>query len=173
MFSLTSVRSVLDASHETLSFEQSFDVDDFSVEGLVYHVQGPAVIKANIAYAGEGILVTGVATLPVIVSCVRCLDDVELTLTADLDLLFYLQPTLDEEGDPLPSVDEEGRIALFDEVYAALRIEAPFAPLCSEECKGLCPTCGVNFNHEICACASRPNPSHPFAGLKDLLKEED
>jgi len=29
---------------------------------------------------------------------------------------------------------------------------APLKPLCSEGCRGLCPTCGVNLNQETCSC---------------------
>lgn len=28
----------------------------------------------------------------------------------------------------------------------------PIAPTCQEECKGICPNCGVNLNYETCRC---------------------
>jgi uncharacterized protein len=30
--------------------------------------------------------------------------------------------------------------------------------VCHEECKGLCPTCGVDMNEESCACRTGADP---------------
>jgi uncharacterized protein len=32
-------------------------------------------------------------------------------------------------------------------------LEIPIQILCREDCRGLCPRCGVNWNRESCACA--------------------
>jgi uncharacterized protein len=42
----------------------------------------------------------------------------------------------------------------------------PFAPLCSETCKGLCPQCGIDRNLETCACEAPIDPR--LAALKGL-----
>ena len=31
-------------------------------------------------------------------------------------------------------------------------LQIPIKPLCSEECKGLCPHCGINMNVASCSC---------------------
>jgi uncharacterized protein len=33
-----------------------------------------------------------------------------------------------------------------------LILSVPFAPVCSEECRGLCPSCGADRNLETCGC---------------------
>ena len=43
----------------------------------------------------------------------------------------------------------------------ALVVEAPFAPVHAEDCKGICPTCGADRNVEECGCRREPQPS-PF-----------
>ena len=43
----------------------------------------------------------------------------------------------------------------------------PLKPLCDETCKGLCPQCGANLNHETCTCAAEAVNS-PFALLAKL-----
>jgi uncharacterized protein len=40
-------------------------------------------------------------------------------------------------------------------------------PLCKEDCKGLCPECGVNLNKGDCGCRSGPLDLR-LAGLKNL-----
>ena len=173
MFERTSVNVLLDNPQEIVHLKDSFNVEDISVEGLAYHVQGPAVFEVDMAHTGDGVLVYGTVSLPTRVACVRCLEEFDFELFSHFEVLFFLKPTFDEEGDELPSVDEMGYSALFDELYAALRVEAPFAPICGDDCKGLCPVCGANLNEESCDCSNKPDPHHPFAGLADLIKPED
>jgi uncharacterized protein len=41
-------------------------------------------------------------------------------------------------------------------------------PLCAEDCRGLCPECGVNLNRTACECTpKREDPR--LAPLKQLL----
>ena len=42
----------------------------------------------------------------------------------------------------------------------------PYAPLCSETCKGLCPQCGIDRNTDSCACEPPIDPR--LAALKGL-----
>jgi uncharacterized protein len=53
---------------------------------------------------------------------------------------------------------------LFQEVVA---LALPAQPLCREDCRGLCPRCGVDRNVESCDCAEAAPPS-AFAALGAL-----
>ena len=59
---------------------------------------------------------------------------------------------------------------------AALLLEFPLVPLCDDECKGLCSTCGANLNEGPCGCEPASDeddvPPNPFAVLKDFPFEE-
>ncbi len=46
----------------------------------------------------------------------------------------------------------------------------PMKPLCSEECKGLCPVCGINKNKEKCEHEG-VNKYSPFTELLDKFKK--
>ena len=37
-------------------------------------------------------------------------------------------------------------------VIADVILSMPAKLLCREDCKGLCPTCGINLNKESCGC---------------------
>jgi uncharacterized protein len=46
-------------------------------------------------------------------------------------------------------------------------LAVPFAPLCSESCRGLCPVCGIDRNTGTCTCD--PAPADPrWSALKNL-----
>ena len=53
-----------------------------------------------------------------------------------------------------------------EQFYLAL----PMKPLCREDCRGLCPQCGVNWNTGTCECGSGWEDPR-LAPLKGLIKE--
>lgn len=71
-------------------------------------------------------------------------------LTEDLDLFPYDGERVDLE----PLLREQFVLSI------------PYAPLCREDCKGLCPQCGVDRNLESCACEKPIDPR--LAALKGL-----
>ncbi len=49
--------------------------------------------------------------------------------------------------------DRKGNVIHLDEfVLDLLQTSLPAVPLCKENCRGLCHTCGVNLNEEIINC---------------------
>lgn len=46
-------------------------------------------------------------------------------------------------------------------------LTVPYAPLCREDCKGLCPQCGIDRNTATCTCEKPIDPRlAPLKGLK-------
>jgi uncharacterized protein len=93
----------------------------------------------------EGVLVSGTAAAPITGQCARCLDPLVDRLEVELVELFaYPDTATDETTDP----DEvsrvvDGLVDLEPVVRDAVLLALPQAPLCSENCLGLCPECGV------------------------------
>ncbi|MBK5211719.1 MAG: DUF177 domain-containing protein [Coriobacteriia bacterium] len=172
MFSQTNIRLVLDDHDAVLHLNDSFDIAEFVVEDLEFKPLGPAYYDLDLTYTGDGVLALGVVTLDVSAPCVRCLEEFPLRINSEVQTLFYLDPTVDDAGDPLPFIDDEGNISLLDELYEDLRMETPFAPLHDRDCLGLCPKCGVNLNVETCTCSHEIDPTHPLAGLIGLIGED-
>jgi uncharacterized protein len=56
--------------------------------------------------------------------------------TQDLDVVFLPEAELDE-------------LALVREQF---ELQVPMSPLCREDCQGLCPACGKNWNKGKCQC---------------------
>jgi uncharacterized protein len=95
----------------------------------------------------EGVLVTGTLEAPVTGECSRCLepftDTVRLSLT---ELFAYPHSATDQTS----SEDEVYRMSddlidLEPLVVDQLGVELPLQPLCSPDCAGLCPECGVRM----------------------------
>ncbi|MDQ3685295.1 MAG: DUF177 domain-containing protein [Acidobacteriota bacterium] len=71
---------------------------------------------------------------------------VPATESASIENVELNQPDLDF------SVYEGDTIAINDLVREQILLALPSRLLCREDCKGLCPTCGVDLNKEACAC---------------------
>lgn len=56
--------------------------------------------------------------------------------TQDLDVVYLPEPELDDRQ-------------LAKEQF---ELQLPMHPLCKEDCQGLCPTCGKNWNKGRCSC---------------------
>ncbi|CAN5142435.1 YceD family protein [soil metagenome] len=117
----------------------------------------------------EGILVRGTVEVDVTRSCARCLEPMpEATEVVDVAELFSDPATAEEPGDVEEGYEiAAGSINIDALLRDALAQATPTAPLCREDCAGLCPTCGINRNDASCECADEPGDDR-WAALSDL-----
>jgi uncharacterized protein len=66
---------------------------------------------------------------------------------------------------------EGNEIDFTAEVAAQIIMAIPIKPLCRENCRGLCPTCGADLNIAECAC-DRNEAGFKFSALKNLKIEK-
>ncbi|HRK02195.1 MAG TPA: DUF177 domain-containing protein [Oligoflexia bacterium] len=64
----------------------------------------------------------------------------------------YSEPTGGTEDDLDIEYLEKDSLELADVLKEHLYLKIPFQPLCSDACKGVCPTCGQNQNTDPCQC---------------------
>jgi uncharacterized protein len=70
--------------------------------------------------------------------------------------------------DPALIIDERNFLDLTVGLGQALLSAIPIAPLCKDDCLGICPTCTVNRNIIQCSCA-KSSVDPRWAGLAGLL----
>lgn len=140
-----------------------FDVPTIKIaEDLtVTHVSGPIRLSRTAA----GILVQAKLEVGITGECYRCLDDVTQNVTIPVEELFAYPASSTSEF----SVHEDAVLDLAPLLRAEVMIASTNGLLCRPDCKGLCPECGTNLNHDTCSCAS-DNIDPRFAGLKQFLK---
>lgn len=104
----------------------------------------------------EGVLVSGSADLEVTAECSRCLDPIEWSQEIELSELFRYPPTdsrgavvndEDEAFDPLPVLKDD-TLDLEPVLRDAVVLDLPLAPLCREDCLGLCSECGARLEDD-------------------------
>ena len=126
----------------------------------------------------EGVLVSGTADLLIGAECSRCLEPFDWHEEVDLTELFRYPSTdargavveeEDESEDPLPVLQDD-LIDLLPVLRDAVVIDLPLAPLCSEDCLGLCPDCGVRLEDDPQHTHETSDPR--WAALTALLEPD-
>lgn len=103
-------------------------------------------------------------------TCSRCLSPFEKTLSGQWTQEFTNRADRADQ-DQICFVEGD-HIDLTPYIREAVLLELPYAPVCREGCKGLCPECGVDRNRETCLCRTeRIDPR--LAVLKELRIPED
>ena len=128
------------------------------------------VIEGQFVGAGESVQIAGTCRAKVVAHCALCLDPVEQIIEVPVDEVFAKNPD-SQDPDQYPLGGYE--IPLDDIAKDALLLALPMRFLCGDHCKGLCPTCGTNLNHQRCTCHEGRSQKHPFAALSGLLTEDE
>jgi len=125
----------------------------------------------------ENIRVVGRVSVPLALSCSRCLADYTSFIDTNFTIFFRKETAVpvsseDElelgEMDLLSSAYSGDEIDLTHEIEEQIAMEVPLKPLCSEACKGLCHECGIDLNTSSCSCGKEP-VSLAFNALKDFV----
>ncbi len=93
------------------------------------------------------------------IACDRCLGPVAQRVDSELELVVVQNPPVptDEEielsADDLEIVFVDGdEIDLDALLLEQLQLNVPMRTICRDDCRGLCPECGTNWNDESCDC---------------------
>jgi uncharacterized protein len=107
----------------------------------------------------EGVLVTGTARVQLAGECSRCLDPISDELEVDLQELYRYGDTdahgrpsrhreVDADSDDDQPVLVGDHLDLEPVLRDAVVLDLPLAPVCQEDCLGLCPQCGVRLEDD-------------------------
>ena len=104
-----------------------------------------------------GIDVAGTVTAPWEGICRRCAEPVEGVLQIRVRERFADRAIASAADEEIYPIDDDV-IDLAPLVRDAVVLELPAAPLCREECAGLCVQCGANLNEGACGCVAPRDP---------------
>ncbi len=90
----------------------------------------------------EGVLVTATVRAPLVGECARCLDLFASATEVRFTELFVGDASEDDADGYLLVGD---LLDLEPALRDALVLELPLAPLCADDCPGLCPECGMRL----------------------------
>lgn len=134
----------------------------------------PAEVRGEVHRHRDEVELRGELEAKVEATCDRCLKAVEFPVQAEFTERFVPavswrseeQHELSEEDLNLAVFDGE-TIEVDDLVRQEILLAMPGHILCREDCKGLCPVCGIDRNVNSCKCETREINSR-WQGLKNL-----
>lgn len=152
-------------------FEKSGEDLSLEHEGIAVDV---VHVASKIDKRTQSIVVNSKFTADIKQTCDRCLESFLDSIKGDL-ITYY---TSDKET---ASFDDEQIIQLITQntteinltngLRESILLSVPMKVVCSEDCKGLCPNCGVNLSEKSCECKNeRSDPR--WAGLRKLLDKD-
>lgn len=100
-------------------------------------------------------------------NCSRCMSDVNYPITFEVEDRIFR-----EDGDDEFIHLEGDEFDLKTYVEQEINLNLPIRVLCTDSCKGLCPTCGANLNKQECSCTAEIIDSR-LAKLKELLDKKE
>ena len=121
---------------------------DWRVELIGVPAGAEAHLKLRLESVMEGVLVSGEAEVPVAGSCARCLEPFEDILELDVQELYAYA------GSTTEATSEEDEVRRIEGDYLDLEplardtvvLALPLAPVCTEDCAGLCVDCGQRLD---------------------------
>ncbi len=143
------------SSDEVVPFEDVFEREtsirchvevEYRLSGSAYYLHGD---------------VKGSFTTP----CHLCLDESIQEVTGDFDVVVRKGGAEGDRSNAAETDDNyvvlsinENEVSLDEYIYESLIINIPMQILCKEDCRGLCPSCGINRNRESCGCTREHDP---------------
>ncbi len=147
-------------------YELSVPAQGLSLGGDADVADGtPVVVDVLVESLSDGLTVNGQVRTSWTGTCRRCLGEASGPLVADVQELYQVHPTADDAF----TFDGE-QLDLGPMVRELVLMELPAAPLCRDDCAGICPSCGADRNLAACPCAQDATDPR-WAGL-DALRAE-
>ncbi|MCS7164308.1 MAG: DUF177 domain-containing protein [Thermodesulfovibrio sp.] len=144
------------------------------IEGV--NIINPFRAVLKIEKNGKKVFVKGVVNGEVELQCSRCLKNYKMPIRSLVEVSYHPIEELNREELVELKQDEmevdfyrEGVIDTEDIIRDQILLNIPMKPLCSEECKGLCPICGSDLNVSDCNCVVKEIDPR-MAVLQSLLR---
>jgi uncharacterized protein len=156
---------------ETLKLEESPEALELCAEGASF--DHPVKVDLLVSKSGDQLICRGKVNTSVRLECSRCLSVYDEPLISSLDFVVDFgesaQEYRSEEEDNYFVADPSSDSFQIDNlVRETIILALPLKPLCSEDCKGLCPICGTDLNTSQCCCVKEETDPR-WEKLKGLL----
>jgi uncharacterized protein len=165
----------------------SYEIDEPPLEDLESGLKGVGPLKGKVTFTNSGrhIVVRGEFTTVIELECARCLRSYRYTVELPIEEEFALPGhtyACAEEQEEVEFGEDEAEPLFVENIFdltellrQQILVTMPIKPLCSVECKGICPTCGKDLAEGPCECLTEEiNPAlAKLSALVEERKEDD
>ena len=161
------IASVLRNDGASKTFSGNVDLGTVDYMGSRLQFISPVSIEGRVYSIGGALEISAIITGEYKTECSRCSQPITEKLSGELfESLDSDFSDIDEE-----CINVSGNVIdISGSVEACIFENIPLQPLCREECKGLCPVCGIDLNKNECNCETKVYDPR-FAIFRKLSKE--
>ncbi len=166
--------NVRDMELRPLRINREFQIGEIDFLDAVVRQITPLKVEAQaeLKQVLDEIRIRGHYSVDLELDCDCCLAPFSWPIRAEFDLLYVPEGTQPEEAglndeEAVLSFYQGAGLELEDVLREQVLLALPMRKMCREDCAGLCPTCGENWNDRECDC--QPVIKDPrWTALKDL-----
>lgn len=158
---------------QTLKQEESPETLQLCAEGASFGE--PVKVDLSVSKIGNQLICRGKVKTSAQLECSRCLAIYDQPIISNLDFVVDFgenpQEFKSEEDNYFIADPFAGFFEIDNLVREIVILALPLKPLCSEDCKGLCPICGTDLNKSQCSCVKKEVDPR-WEKLKGLLGDK-
>ena len=159
--------------------ERVYAPEELPLEDEFARVTADVRVDCRASRKREEVRVEGSIDTAVELRCDRCVGPVPFPVKLDFKASFVAPPAQAVEGEAAELQPEDldrafydgEHVDLDDLVREQILLALPTRQLCRDDCKGLCPTCGVDLNAQSCDCAQHETDPR-WSALADLKNRD-
>lgn len=146
---------------------------NFHGDGIHYAFAGEDDVDFVITYQeNHKVGVSSKFSLQCEATCSRCLKPVKFLLDLEIEREIDFDQTDEQRKEAMDEMDFVHEFDLDTEllIQEEIMLNFPMQILCREDCRGLCPQCGIDRNEGICSCDEAPKDPR-MAAIAELFRQ--
>ncbi|MFP4687955.1 MAG: YceD family protein [bacterium] len=169
------IESLLKKTDNKFHIEECYESEEYGLDIDRARLAGGLEVNGELHHVGDGIIrLRGTYRVKLEINCSRCLKPEIESRFKGIKGVFVpsgYEAEVDMEGDEYRAEYEENSLSLWDILRQDILLSIPMQPLCTDECKGLCPVCGQDLNEKDCGHKTE-SVDPRLEALKDIEIEE-
>lgn len=130
-------------SDKPIEIEEELPVSSWDMDSCDVTFVDSIILKSKFFRVGDEIMAQTIVTTHRDIVCARCLRKIRQVVEQNFSRTYNQS----EVGEYLE---------INDDIREDILLNFPMQVLCKQDCKGACPSCGVDLNQQECGCQMNP-----------------
>lgn len=170
---LIDLSEILSLEGKTQVVEAPVSMDSFQSKLGDFPVAEKEPLSLTITNAGKKVMkIEAKGRITVNIPCDKCLKDVPTEFDINFEQEIDMQASKEDRIKDLDEINYVTGCSLDVEqlVHNEILIHWPLRVLCKEDCRGICPKCGKDWNEGSCDC-DQSSPDPRMAVISDIFSK--